>query len=301
MSVTYHDLKIFRDGAIAILTLNRPHKLNAMTQSSIEEVVAAFDELDRDDTVRAVIVTGEGRAFCAGADISAGFDVPKGGDPATGEGIDPDPGGKAALRLFRMQKPVIAAINGAAVGFGATVLLPMDYRIASSSAKFAYPFTRRAIVAKSCASWFLPRLVGIATALSWMISGRTFSVEEAHSAGLVQEVVEPEALMQRARAVAATFTEETSPSSVGMVRRLLWTMLGADDPMTAHRFESRALVAAYRGPDYEEGYRSFLEKRRPQFNSRPQDELAFSQTWWPEPAFAQEAEPAPVERNLKAK
>lgn len=286
MTTTYSDLKVTREGAIAVLTFNRPHKLNAFTESGIIQAVDAFDELDRDDTVRAVIVTGEGRAFCAGADISDGFEVPKTGDPETGEGIQSDPGGKVALRLFRMQKPVIAAINGAAVGFGATVLLPMDYRIASSSAKFAYPFTRRAIVAESCSSWFLPRLVGIGTALSWMISGRTFSVEEAHAAGLIQEVVEPETLLDRARTVARMFTDETSPTSVAMVRRLLWTMLGANDPMTAHVLESRALVAAYRGADYEEGYRSFLEKRAPQFVSRPENDLAFTRTWWPELASA---------------
>jgi enoyl-CoA hydratase/carnithine racemase len=285
MTGRYRDLRIERDGGIAVLTLTKPDKLNAVSAQSIDEIEAAFDALDRDDGVRAVIMTGEGRGFCAGADISGGFEVPKTGDPATGEGIQSDPGGKVALRIYQMQKPVIAAINGAAVGFGASVLLPMDYRIASTTAKFAFPFTKRAIVAESCSSWFLPRIVGMATALSWMISGRTFSVGEAQGAGLVQEVVEPDTLIERAKAVARSFTDETSPSSVALVRRLLWEMAGENHPMAAHVYESRALVAAYRGSDYEEGFRSFLEKRPPRFISRPARDLAFLDEWWPAPAF----------------
>lgn len=285
MADSYQDIRIDREGPLAIITISRPAKLNAVTAHSIDEIEAAFDALDSDDSVRAIIMTGEGRAFCAGADISGGFEVPKTGDPSTGEGIQPDPGGRVALRLFRMQKPVIAAVNGPAVGFGSSVLLPMDYRIASTTAKFAFPFVKRAIVAESCSSWFLPRLVGIATALSWMISGRTFPVEEAQAAGMIQEVVAPEALMERARAVARSFIAETSPSSVGLVRRLLWTMLGENHPMRAHVLESRGLVAAYRGPDYEEGFKSFLEKRPPQFSSTPNRDLAFAEPWWPQPDF----------------
>jgi len=285
MTGRYRDLRIERDGVIAVITLAKPDKLNAVSAQSIDEIEAAFDELDGDDSIRAVIMTGEGRGFCAGADISSGFEVPKTGDPATGEGIQSDPGGKVALRIYRMQKPVIAAVNGAAVGFGASVLLPMDYRIASKTAKFAFPFTKRAIVAESCSSWFLPRIVGMATALSWMISGKTFGVEEAHGAGLIQEVVEPDALIDRAKAVARSFTDETSPSSVGVVRRLLWAMAGENHPVTAHVYESRALVAAYRGPDYEEGYRSFLERRPPRFTSQPVRDLAFMREWWPTPTF----------------
>ncbi|CAN7708415.1 enoyl-CoA hydratase-related protein [Aminobacter sp. LjRoot7] len=288
MADTYQDIRVDREGVIAIITINRPAKLNAVTVHSIDEIEAALDQMDRDDGVRAVIMTGEGRAFCAGADISGGFEVPKTGDPSTGEGIQSDPGGRVALRLFRMQKPVIAAVNGPAVGFGSSVLLPMDYRIASTTAKFAFPFVKRAIVAESCSSWFLPRLVGIATALSWMISGRTFLAEEAKAAGMIQEIVEPDALMERARTVAHSFIAETSSSSVGLVRRLLWTMLGQDHPMQAHRLESRGLVAAYRGPDYEEGFKSFLEKRPPQFSSAPSRDLAFANSWWAEPGFEEE-------------
>lgn len=282
---SYTDIRIVRSGNLAILTLCRPQKLNAVSEHSINEIAAALDELDRDDGVRAIVVTGEGRAFCAGADISGGFEVPKTGDPATGEGIDRDPGGRVALRLFRMQKPVIGAVNGAAVGFGASTLLPMDYRIATDGAKFAFPFTRRAITAESCSSWFLPRLVGIATALDWMMSGRTFLADEAHGAGLVQEIVSADRLMQRAGEIAERFTAETSPASVAMVRKLLWGMLCADHPMAAHRFESRGLVACYRGADYEEGFRSFLEKRPPRFASQPQRDVNFVDTWLPEPPF----------------
>lgn len=287
----YKDIRIERDGTVATLILSRPDKLNAVTADSIDEIEAAFDALDRDDAVRAIIVTGDGRAFCAGADISAGFEVPKTGDPSTGEGIQSDPGGRVALRLYRMQKPVIAAINGAAVGFGSSVLLPMDYRIASTNARFGFPFTRRAIVAESCSSWFLPRLVGIATAVSWMISGRVFAAQEAFEKGLVQELVEPEELLPRARELAREMTEGTSPSSVGLVRRLLWTMLGEAHPMRAHQLESRGLVAAYRGPDYEEGYRSFLEKREPRFTSSADRDLQFASGWWPEPPFGGDKRP----------
>jgi enoyl-CoA hydratase/carnithine racemase len=285
----YRDLRIDRDGAIAVLRLTKPAKLNAVSEQNVNEIAAAFDKLNRDDSIRAVIMTGEGRGFCAGADISAGFEVPKTGDPGTGEGIQSDPGGMVALQIFRMQKPVIGAINGAAIGFGASVLLPMDYRIASSSAKFAFPFTRRAIAAESCSSWFLPRIVGIPTALSWMISGRTFAVQEAYDAGLVQEVVEPESLIARAKAVAHSFIDDTSPTSVGLVRHLLWNMIGENHPQTAHAYESRALVAAYRGADYEEGYKSFLEKRPPRFASRPAQDLAFIRQWRPSSPFDQAA------------
>ncbi len=281
----YSDIRVERRETTAIVTLNRPHKLNAITQDTVAELVAALDEVDADDDVRALIVTGEGRAFCAGADISGGFEVPKTGDPATGEGIQPDPGGRVTLRLFRMQKPVIAAINGPAIGFGSSVLLPMDFRVASTAARFAFPFTKRAIVPESCSSWFLPRVVGIATALDWMMSGRTFPVDEAKKAGLVQEVVAPETLMTRAMEIATRFTEGTSPASVGLVRRLLWAMLGEAHPMTAHSLESRGLVAAYRAADYDEGFRSFLEKRAPRFVSRPHQDLAYAEQWLPEPPF----------------
>lgn len=289
----YRDIRIERDGPLATLTLMRPEKLNAVTVNTIDEIETALDELDLDDSVRAVIVTGSGRAFCAGADISGGFgDVPKTGDPASGEGIQPDPGGRVTLRLFRMKKPVIAAINGAAVGFGSSFLLPMDYRLAASSAKFAFPFSRRAIVAESCSSWFLPRIVGIATALGWMMSGRMVPVEEANQKGLVQEIVAPEDLMPRAREIAASFIDETSAFSVGLIRRLLWQMLGEDHPMRAHMFESMGLVAAYRGADYEEGFRSFLEKRPPRFASAPERDLAFTRDWFQNPQFQPDKAPA---------
>lgn len=295
----YRDVRIERQGRIATLTLARPTKLNAVTADTIDEIEAALDELDRDDSVRAIIVTGEGRAYCAGADISGGFEVPKTGDPATGRDIDRDPGGRVALRLFRMQKPVIAAVNGAAVGFGSSMLLPMDYRIAASTAKFSFPFARRAIVAESCSSWFLPRLVGIATALSWMLSGRMITVEEARAAGLVQEIVAPEELIERARAVAASFIDETSPSSIGVIRRLLWQMLGEAHPMRAHMFESMGLVAAYRGPDYDEGFRSFLEKRAPKFDSGPERDLLYTRDWFPEPDF--DPGEAPARKGIEDK
>jgi enoyl-CoA hydratase/carnithine racemase len=185
-----------------------------------------------------------------------------------------------------MVKPVIAAVNGAAVGFGASLLLPMDWRIAAEGASFAFPFARRAIGPESCASWFLPRLVGVPVALNWLMTGRRLPVEEALARGLVQEVVAPEDLVDHAVEVAQSYTEATSPFAVGLARRLAWSMLGADHPMTAHKLESRGLVAAFNGVDSEEGWKSFLEKRPPEFRSRPHADLAFAEGWWPEPPFA---------------
>jgi enoyl-CoA hydratase/carnithine racemase len=262
MTQHFSDLRYEVEDGIATITIARPAKLNAVTMESIAQIGRAFVLADGDDAVRAVIITGEGRAFCAGADLSGGFGLPTEGDPATGEGIAPDPGGQATLRIFAMRKPVIAAVNGPAVGFGATVLLPADCRIASRSAKFAFPFVRRGIVPDGCSSWFLPRLVGPAQALDWMLSGRTFPVEEALAGGLISEIVADEDLIPRARALARGMTEGTAPVSVAVARRLVWTMLGARHPAEAHALESRALAATLRR-DGAEGAAAFMERRPP--------------------------------------
>ncbi|RTL98408.1 MAG: enoyl-CoA hydratase [Hyphomicrobiales bacterium] len=274
------EIKCEVDGHVATITLDGPAKLNAITQNGIDDLLEALDEVDRNDAVRAVVVTGAGRAFCAGTDLTNGFALPTGGDPVTGEGVPADLGAKVVLRIFRMNKPVIGAINGPAVGFGASVTLPMDVRICSTQARFGYVFVRRAIVAESCSSWFLPRIVGIANAVEWMMTGRMIGADEALAKGLVHEVVSPEELMARALRKAKEIAADGAPVSVAMTRRLLWRMLGASHPIVAHRYESRALVAALALPDVAEAMASYKEKRRPGFNASISAHDLASE-WWP--------------------
>ncbi len=265
---------------LGIITLNRPDAMNAFTPQMGQEVAACFDETDADPNVRAVVVTGAGRAFCAGADLSAGAEAFALLQHAqqTGEFDDTDPkwratGGLMHLRVFDSQKPVVAAINGAAVGIGATVILPMDARVALAGAKFAIPFTKRGIAWDGCASWFLPRLVGIETALDWGLSGRTFLAEEALEKKLVSELADSsERVVERAVERAHALTANAAPVSVAMNRRLVWRMLGAAHPMEAHRLESRAILHRGTSADAMEGVTSFLEKRPPAFPGQiPQD------------------------------
>lgn len=265
---------------LGIITLNRPEQMNTFTPQMGREVAACFDETDKNSDVRAVVVTGAGKAFCAGADLSAGAEAFALLQHAqeSGELDDTDPkwrdtGGLMNLRVFDSEKPVVAAINGAAVGIGATVILPMDARVALAGAKFAMPFTKRGIAWDGCASWFLPRLVGIETALDWGLSGRTFFAEEALEKKLVSELAQtPEQVVERAVTRAHALTADTAPVSVAMNRRLVWRMLGASHPMDAHRLESRAILHRGVSPDAVEGVTSFLEKRAPAFPGRtPQD------------------------------
>ena len=277
----YEDLDYSVDAKIATIALNRPDKLNAARAETYDELVGALDAADADEAIRAIIVTGRGRAFCAGTDLSGGrFSLPRGGDPATGEGIPADLGGRVTLRLFEMRKPVIGAVNGPAVGFGATFLLPMDYRLASSTARFGFVFTQRGIAAESCSSWFLPRIVGITTALDWMLTGRIVDAEEALRKGLVSEIIAPEQLLARATAIAREIADNTAPASVALNRQLLWRMLGADHPLEAHKLESRAIAATVGTPDSAEGARAFLEKRPPNFTGKVAD-TRYMETWWP--------------------
>lgn len=265
---------------VATIMLRRPELMNAARVQTHQELIAALDLADRDPAVRVVIVTGEGRAFCAGTDLSAGFSVPKGGDPATGAGVPPDIGGQTVLRLFDMRKPVIAAINGAAVGFGATFTLAMDIRLAAVGAKFAFPFTRRGICAESCSSWFLPRLVGMQVAQDWMLSGRTFGAEEALARGLVLELLPSEDLLPRARAIAADLVQNCAPGSMALNRHLLWRMMGADHPAQAHALESRGVADRVASADCAEGVASFKERRAPHFPGSVAD-VAYMDVWWP--------------------
>jgi enoyl-CoA hydratase/carnithine racemase len=248
---------------IATITLSRPDRLNAFTNTMMRELIDAFDRVDADDAVRAVIVTGAGRGFCAGADLAGGGETfARGGsDVATKVGVPRDGGGLVTLRVFSCTKPVIAAINGPAVGVGATMTLPMDIRLASTEARFGFVFARRGIVPEACSSWFLPRLVGISQAAEWCYSGRVFSAEEARDGGLVRSLHEPDALLDAAQQLASEFCEQSAPVSVALTRQMLWRMLGASHPMAAHRVDSRAIAARGASPDAAEGVMSFLEKR----------------------------------------
>jgi enoyl-CoA hydratase/carnithine racemase len=263
---------------VATITLNRPDRLNAVNTTVIRELVDAFDAVDRDDDVRAAIVTGAGRAFCAGADLG------RGGATFDGKGERAeehrDGGGLVTLRIFDMTKPVIAAINGPAVGFGITMTLAMDVRLASSAAKIGFVFARRGVVPEACSTWFLPRLVGIAQAAEWAYTGRVFGAEEARDAGLVSRVVEPDALLPAARALAREIADNTSAISVALIRQMLWRMLGADHPREAHRVDSLGMYYTGKSADAREGVTSFLEKRAPRFAGRVSKDMPPFYPWW---------------------
>jgi enoyl-CoA hydratase/carnithine racemase len=266
------------------LTLNRPERMNALTEKMLVELLAVFDEIDRNDEIRVVIVTGAGRAFCAGADLGGGggtFD--HSAEEAARE--HRDGGGLGTLRIFECRKPVIAAINGAAVGVGVTLTLPMDVRIASEAAKFGFVFARRGIVPEACSSWFLPRVVGISRAMEWVATGRVFGAQEALAGGLVSRVVPPEQLLPTARALAAEIAENTSAVSVALARQLLWRMLGADHPMEAHKLDSRAIYAMGQSADGYEGVTSFLEKRPARFTMKVSTDMPDFFPWWKERTF----------------
>jgi enoyl-CoA hydratase/carnithine racemase len=273
---------------VATITLDRPESLNAFTTTMMYELVDAFDAVDADDDVRAVVVTGRGRGFCAGADLSSGGGTfSRGGSDIVAEsGIPRDGGGIVTLRIFRCVKPVIAAVNGPAVGIGVTMTLPMDIRLASEEARFGFVFTRRGIVPEACSSWFLPRVVGIQQAAEWVYTGRVFPAAEALDRGLLRSVHRPDELLPAAYALAAEMVENTAPVSVALSRLMLWRMLAADHPMAAHRVDSRGILERGRSDDAREGVESFLEKRQPDFPLRVSDGLPEIFPDWTEPEFS---------------
>ena len=287
------DISTQVDEGILTITLDRPDKLNAFTGRMMFELIDAFDRADADDDVRVVVVTGAGRGFCAGADLSAGgstFDVgARGADVGVGadeDGVERDGGGRVSLRIFACTKPVIAAVNGPAVGVGATMTLPMDIRLASESARFGFVFTRRGVVPEACSSWFLPRVVGIAQAQEWVMTGRVFDAEEALRGGLVRSIHPPDELLPAAYAIAREVVENTAPVSVALSRQMLWRMLGADHPMEAHKVDSRGIVSRGASDDAREGVISFLEKRPAAFPMRVSDGMPDFYPWWDEPDFS---------------
>jgi enoyl-CoA hydratase/carnithine racemase len=257
------------DGPVLTLWLNRPQRLNAATPEMLDELVEVFDAADADDEVRVIVVTGRGRAFCAGADLVE--------DRPELSGVDRsdyrDGGGRVTLAVHRCRKPVIAAINGAAVGFGSTFTLPMDVRLASTEAKLGFVFARRGIVPEACSSWFLPRLVGMSRALEWITTGRLLGAAEAHSAGLVHALHEPEQLVGAAQALAREVADDAAPVSLAMARRMLWRMLDVSDPYESHLLESRMLYDRLSSADSQEGMNAFLEKRAARFGDRVSDGL----------------------------
>jgi enoyl-CoA hydratase/carnithine racemase len=285
---TMFDFKV-TDG-VAVATFNRPDKMNTFTPVVMREMIQLFDVTDTDDSIRAVVITGSGRAFCAGAELGiAGGDTfnyskRASGDEIIHDGIRRDGGGRVVLRIYRSLKPVIAAVNGAAVGVGVTMQLPMDFRIASTSAKFGFVFARRGITPEACSSWFLPRVVGVPTALDWVYSGRVFDAQEAKDRGLVQSLHAPEELLPAAMELAHRITEKSAPVSIAVSRQLIWRMMGAEHPMDAHTIDSRALQIRGKSADVKEGIESFMQKRDAKFPNGVSTDFPAS-IFAPEPDF----------------
>jgi enoyl-CoA hydratase/carnithine racemase len=278
---------------ILTITLNRPDRLNAFTGQMMNDLISAFDSASNDDEVRVVIVTGEGRGFCAGADLGAGEatfnrdENPRAKKTDDEENLEwlRDGGGRTTLAIYDCSKPIIAAINGPAVGVGVTMTLPMDIRLASDEAKFGFVFARRGLVPEAASSWFLPRIVGISKSLEWTFSGKVFDAEEALKGGLIRSIHSKDSLLDEAKKIANEIIENTSPVSVSMTRQMLWKMLGADHPMEAHKVDSRAIYELGKGEDTKEGVNSFLEKRPPEFPSKVSKDMPDFYPWWDEKEF----------------
>ena len=296
----FETLRYEIEDQVLTLTMNRPERLNAFNSRMQGEFLEALEHADADDEVRAVIVTGEGRGFCAGADLGKGADTfnydnqteEAKAERASSEGRQEgsnawlrDGGGLLSLRIYEFNKPIIAAINGPAVGVGVTMTLPMDIRIASTQARMGFVFSRRGIVPEACSSYFLPRIVGVSKALEWAYSGKVFDAEEALKGGLIRSLHEPEDLLPSAREIATEIVENTSAISVTMIRHMMWKMLGADHPMEAHKVDSRGIFHLGRGADAREGVVSFLEKRSPDFTSKPSQDMPEFFPWWEERDF----------------
>ncbi len=284
----YETLLYDVDGGVLTITLNRPDKLNAFNNRMRDELIDAIDHADADDAVRAIIFTGAGRAYCAGADLSGGgstFDRDVNADGAVINKVHRDGGGLVSLRLFECLKPTIAAVNGAAVGVGVTSMLPMDIRIASENARFGFVFGRRGIVPEACSSWFLPRVVGISRAAEWCYSGKVFDAAEALDGGLVRSVVPADELMSTCRAIAEDIAQNTSPVSITLTRHMLWRMLGADHPMEAHKIDSRGVQYMGASADAREGVESFLEKRPANYTLKTSQDMPDYFPWWDDPEF----------------
>ena len=290
MTGTYTQIRWDVSAGVATITLDRPERLNAFTPTMTRELVAALDAADASDDVRVVVLTGAGRGFCAGADLAAGaatFDDSAAGAEGTIGGVPRDLGGVVSLRIASCVKPVIVAVNGPAVGVGATMTLPADIRIASETARFGFVFARRGLVPEAASSWFLPRVVGISQAMEWVATGRVFDAAEALAGRLVSRVVPADDLLATAYALAAEIADNTSGVSLALTRRMMWSMLGSPTPWDAHRLDTALISQLGRGPDVAEGVASFLDKRPPQFTARLADHLDLLPAWPPTPPDVQ--------------
>ena len=286
----YETLRYEVDGRIVTLTLNRPDRMNAFTGRMCNEMIAAFDRADADDEIKVVIVTGAGRAFCAGADLERGGDTwGKHSEHLAGQSDTErylgDGGGRVTRRIFDFNKPVIAAINGPAVGVGLTMTLAMDMRLCVPNAKLGFVFAGRGILPEACSTWFLPRLVGISKALEWSYSARVFRSEEALQAGLLRSLHEPDALLPAARGLAQEFIDNASAVSIAMIRQMMWRMLGAPHPIDAHEVDSAGIAALGKSADAKEGISAFLEKRKPAFTDRVSKDMPEFFPWWQDRPF----------------
>lgn len=281
--MAYTQIEYEKTGRVLTITLNRPEKLNAFSGTMGSELIDAYSRADEDDDVRAIIVTGAGRGFCSGADLARSdrpFDYADDSLETHRDG-----GGLITLRVYDLKKPVIAAINGPAVGVGVTMTLPMDIRLASENARFGFVFGKRGITLEACSSWFLPRIVGISKAAEWSYTGRLFDAREALAAGLVTEVLAPDALLPKAREIALEIAENTSAVSVAVTRQLLWRMVAADHPMEAHRLDSKCIYWLGKGADAREGVTAWAEKRKPEFKMKPSSEMPPFYPWWRDRSF----------------
>lgn len=293
--MAYNTIRYEVTAAVATITLSRPDKLNAYNAEMMGELLAAFDAVDADDDVRAVIVTGEGKAFCAGADISGGIDgfkvgsaevarLPDGGIDYSADAVR-DGGGRMTLRIFELKKPIIGAVNGSAIGIGATMLLPMDIRLASDTARFGFVFARRGIVPEGASSYFLPRIVGIGQAMEWCSTGRIFDAQEALRGGLVSRLCPSDALLASAHALAREIADNTAPVAVALTRQMLWRGLGMTHPMDAHRVESRGVFSRSESDDAAEGVSAFFGKRAARFPDRVSRDMPDFFPWWEAQAY----------------
>ena len=282
----YETLDTTRDKKVLTIQFTRPEKMNTFSGQMLKDILEVLDDAEKDDEVRAVIFTGSGKAFCAGADLSSGEDTFDMSDrQKRDQDVQRDTGGVLTLRLFDFKKPLIAAINGAAVGVGVTMTLPMDVRICSDRAKFGFVFAKRGIVPEACSSWFLPKIVGISNALQWCLSGKIFQPTEALEKGLITEITSEEDLLKRAKEIASDFVDSTSSLSVTLIRQMLWKMLGADHPMEAHKIDSRGVYFLGKTGEASEGVLSFLEKRDPNFPGKVSKDLPEFYPWWTEKDF----------------